>query len=193
MHGADRLGGNMLTSCLIFGARAGQAAADWARIHSVNCDIRRVAHDKLDEIHAINASSGTSSPHELLQTLQRSAWNNALTIRSESRLIAMRSEIRQLWEAYQTSLAIENPVDLLHALELRNLLLVGEIVVTAALHRQESRGGHYREDFPECAYQQPVKAITLNQSSDRMIEVTEELIDPHWQYKIGDLGQDRWG
>jgi succinate dehydrogenase/fumarate reductase flavoprotein subunit len=193
MHGADRLGGNMLTSCLIFGARAGQSAADWARTHSVNRDIQRVAQDHLDEIHSMSASTGTSSPNELLHTLQKSAWKNALTIRSESRLTTMLSEIRQVREEYQRSLAVENPVDLLHALELRNLLLVGEIVATAASQRQESRGGHYREDFPDCAYHQPVKAISLNQASDRMIEVTEELIDPHWQYEAGDLGQGRWG
>lgn len=193
MHGADRLGGNMLTACLVFGSRAGQSAAAWARSHGASRPPADVARDRLDEIRSIADSKGTDPPGELVRALQRSAWRNALTIRSERRLTTLLAAIRHLREAFQTSLAVESTSDLVGALELRNLLLVGELVATAALHRRESRGGHYREDFPECGHDRPVKAIGLNQSADGMIAVTEEAIDPDWRSAAGDLGEARWG
>jgi L-aspartate oxidase len=193
MHGADRIGGNMLTSCLVFGARAGNAAASWAKAHKVSDDILQTARVKVDKIRAIASSTGRTSPESLLQTLQKSAWNHALTVRSEKSLMMMLFDIQQFLHEFSSSLAVSTPADLIHALELRNLLLVGELVAKSALQRRESRGGHYREDYPECDYQSPSQAIILQQTQGQIIQVTETVIDPDWRYDDNDLGQERWG
>jgi len=57
------------------------------------------------------------------------------------------ADIRYLQKAFQHSLVVNSPAEHWQALELRNLLLMGELVATATLRRNESRGGHYREDF----------------------------------------------
>jgi succinate dehydrogenase/fumarate reductase flavoprotein subunit len=193
MHGADRLGGNMLSACLIFGVRAAESATDWAKTHPVDCDITQVAQEKLDELSALSSSIGTTKPDELLCNLQQSAWDNALTIRSEESLTTLLSDIRQLREEYHHALSVQTPADFICALELRNLLLVGELVATAAMRRKESRGGHYREDYSDCNYHEPARAIILNALEDQSIQVREEVIDPDWRYDEEYLGKKRWG
>lgn len=193
MHGADRIGGNMLSSCLVFGIRAAESAVKWAKTHAFHDDIRQVAQEKLDDIRALSSSIGKTSPDELLKRLQQSAWNNALTIRSEKRLMTLFSDIRELHDDYQRTLAVNNPAELIRALELRNLFLVGELVTTAAMQRKESRGGHYREDYPDCNDHDQVRAIILKQAEDRSIQVREEVIDPDWHSSEEDLGKGRWG
>jgi succinate dehydrogenase/fumarate reductase flavoprotein subunit len=193
MHGADRLGGHMLLCCLAFGKRSAESAANWAKSHPLECDITSVAQEQLDEIQAIASSSGNTSPDELLHRLQTSAWNHALTIRSEQSLNTLLSDISQLREAFRNSLSVQYPGALVDALELRNLFLVGELVAMAAKQRTESRGGHYREDYPECNTHDPIKAIVLNASEDRTIQVREEVIDSNWQNNENNLGKGRWG
>jgi succinate dehydrogenase/fumarate reductase flavoprotein subunit len=193
MHGADRLGGNMLLSCLIFGVRAAESAANWAKTHSVDCDLTPSAQEKLDGIRAISSASGKTSPDNLVRVLQESAWNNALTVRSEKSLTTFLSDIRQLRDEFQRSLSVQRPGNLIQALELRNLLLVGELVATTAIKREESRGGHYREDYPESAPHTPVKAILLKYSVEQGIQVREEIVDPEWKSTNQDLGKGRWG
>lgn len=193
MHGADRLGGHMLLSCLVFGKRSAESAADWAKSHSVTCDVAHVAREQLDEIHAIASANGDTSPDELLHRLQTSAWNHALTIRSEGSLTTLLSDIRQLREEFRHSLSVRYPGALIDALELRNLFLVGELVATAAKQRTESRGGHYREDYPDISSDMQVKAIMLQQAADGSIQSQKEIIDPDWQSAEDALGSGRWG
>ena len=193
MHGADRIGGHMLLSCLVFGKRAADSAANWAKSHPVSCDIESVAREKLAEIQTISSSSGNIPPDVILQALQRSAWNNALTIRSEHSLTALQSDIRQLREKFRHSLFVRYPGALINALELRNLFLVGELVATAAKQRTTSLGGHYREDYPECNTHDPVRTLFLKNSEDKTIQITEEVIDPEWRDNEENLGAGRWG
>ncbi|MCP4398117.1 MAG: FAD-binding protein [bacterium] len=193
MHGTDRLGGHMLLCCLAFGKRSAESAAKWAKSHSIACDVVSIAKEQLDEIQAIASSGGGTSPDTLLHRLQNSAWNHALTVRSEQSLHTLLSDISQLREEFKNALSVQYPGALIDALELRNLFLVGELVATAAKHRKESRGGHYREDYPKCDAHNPVKAIVLNASEDRTIQLREEVLDPDWQDNEENLGKGRWG
>ena len=193
MHGADRLGGNMLSACLVFGIKAAEAAVRWAKANPADSDIKHLARAKIEDIRALSLSSGKTAPDELLRELQTSAWNHALTVRSEKSLVQFLSDIRQLHDACGRQLLVSQPADLIRALELKNLLLVGELVARAALARKESRGGHFREDYPEWNPDQPARAVILQPAQDGSIRTLEALIDPSWQYDEMLLGEGRWG
>ena len=85
---------------------------------------------------------------------------------------------------------IENGRDLVAALELKNLLLVGEIVAHAALKRTESRGSHYREDFPERNDSDWTQAITIRKVDGRM-QLDTLKVDERWKADEAELGW--WG
>ena len=193
MHGADRLGGNMLANCLIFGARAGRSASRWARKHSAPTDIGSISTNQQERIRSVSAREGSTVQYELLSKLRCSAWNNALTIRSEESLGKLLNNIDSLEHECEKSLSVQTPTDLISALELENLLLVGKAVGLAALQRKESRGGHYREDYPERNRSDIPKALLLVQGEDQQIQVTEEIVDPKWKEIDSEIGRERWG
>jgi fumarate reductase (CoM/CoB) subunit A len=193
MHGADRIGGNMLANCLIFGARAGRSAARWAKKHTASKETDHISAQQQERIRSLAARSGSTAPKDLLSELQRSAWNNALAVRSETSLKKLLYDIDCLETESEKSLLVREPEDLTCALELQNLLLVGKAVATAALHRSESRGGHYREDFPERNRSAIPKALLLTQSDNQQIRLSEEVVDPQWQETDSDIGKERWG
>ena len=142
-HGADRLGGNMFPAGQVFGERAGLDAARYAREDR----IRRVAG-------GIRAPGGSQMPQEeekesiaaLRQRLQRSASRALLVVRQADTLRRFLSEVEELEDRLQVRAQGEHPS--VESIELRNLLLTGKAMATAALLREESRGGHYRKDFP---------------------------------------------
>ena len=101
--------------------------------------------------------------------------------------------IGQLREEFRRSLSVQHIGAFMNALELRNLFLVGELVATAAKQRKESRGGHYREDYPGISSDKQIKAIIMQQADDRTIQVKEEIIDPEWLDMEDALGKGRWG
>lgn len=145
-HGADRLGGNMAVTCQVFGRRAGKAAAERAR---------QVGHPALaDAFDAERAylgrfrRSGKHSLQALKRDLQNEANRSLLIIREARGLTRFIEHCRQARATLMDEAAIATAQDLVHALEIDNLIEVGLIMAEAALARRESRGSHYREDFP---------------------------------------------
>jgi len=146
-HGADRLGGNMALTCQVFGRRAGRAAAARARA---------VEHPRIDDPLGPHQAflgqfgrRGAHAPSALRERLQRAANRHLLVIRNETGLQTLQRECAWMAQALRDDTAIDTPQDLIHALELNNLIEVGRLMSAAALARRESRGGHYREDYPE--------------------------------------------
>jgi succinate dehydrogenase/fumarate reductase flavoprotein subunit len=78
------------------------------------------------------------------------------------------------------------------AFELQNLLQVAEIMARASLLREESRGGHYREDFPYRDDKKWLKAISIKNVTGKM-EMNTIAIDPDWKDRTDDLSSQRWG
>ena len=78
------------------------------------------------------------------------------------------------------------------AFELQNLLQVAEIMARASLLREESRGGHYREDFPYRDDKKWLKAISIKNVTGKM-EMNTIAIDPGWKDRTDDLSSQRWG
>jgi L-aspartate oxidase len=145
-HGADRLGGNMALTCQVFGRRAGRAAAERSR---------QVGHPALPDGYAEERAflgrfrrDGKQSLEALKKDLQKEANRSLLIIREERGLKRFVEHCRQVRATLFGETAIATPQDLVHALEINNLAEVGLIMAEAALARRESRGSHYREDFP---------------------------------------------
>ncbi len=160
MHGSNRLGGNSLSDLLVFGRRAGEAAAAYSR--SIPADARvSVAGPAVEaaedaalmpfERELSEGSAERENPYTIQQDLQQSMNDLVGIIRTREELERSLGEIEKLKERAE-HLVVEghrqyNPGWHL-AVDLRNMLLVSECVAKAALTREESRGGHTRDDFP---------------------------------------------
>jgi len=155
INGANRLGSNSLTECLVFGARAGQAAAEYA---SLGLEVNpRVIAQKTDEHRRLEHDLLNKKGRERLATLreemQKSMEQSAGIYRAGASLRTGMDEIRRLQERY-ADVAIEDHsrtfnTERIAALELGCMLDVAESIVTAATRREESRGAHQRTDFPK--------------------------------------------
>jgi len=205
MHGADRIGGHMLAAALVFGTLAGKSAAAWSEKHATASELDAALQPAVGEVERFRRAQGAVALHALLTQLQESAWSNGLLLRSEQSLQAMLEDIREIKGEFQDRLLLkkthgtapQNPPGrsspLISALELRNLLLVGEAFAKAALERKESRGGHYREDFPQCSMGEPPQGHMMKLVEDGKITLAKEIIDPDWTDADERIGEGRWG
>ncbi|GLZ09934.1 succinate dehydrogenase flavoprotein subunit [Actinomadura sp. NBRC 104425] len=158
MHGSNRLGGNSLTDLLVFGRRAGLGAAEYV--------------DSLDARPAVTEEAVEAAAAEALAPLERKGGENPYAVHAELQqtmndlvgIIRTEEELKRALEALDKlrervgNVSVE-PVAVndgrgYHpgwhlALDLRNMLLVSEAIARAALERQESRGGHTRDDYPQ--------------------------------------------
>ena len=155
INGANRLGSNSLPELLVFGARAGRAAAEYA---SGAADITpRIVAQKTDEHrrleHDLLNRRGRERIAELRDAMQKTMEDSAGIYRSGVALSAGAEQLRQLQERYR-DIRIEDHsrtfnTERIAALELAFMLDVAEAIVNAALRREESRGAHQRTDFPK--------------------------------------------
>ena len=147
-HGADRLGGNMLVTCQVFGARAGREAAK----ESVNIERSSLPKDQVDaEIMRFNDISEQKGPltvEALKDRLREAMWKGVLVVRSHDKLTNTINELDQIKDDIQR-VNIDGLKDIKSILELENMIDISKAIALSALHRKESRGSHYREDFPE--------------------------------------------
>ncbi len=192
-HGADRLGGNMLAASQVFGKRAGRHAAERAmQLGSTNVN-QALMNDGESRIRKLDATEGDLMPTELTARLQQLAWENMLLTRSEENLTRVLSGVDEIRRDMLPRLGIHNPKDLVAASELQSLLQVAEIMARPAMMREESRGGHYREDFPERDDENWMKAIVVKKGGDDEMVLGTTVIDPEWKDRTGDMGAHRWG
>jgi succinate dehydrogenase flavoprotein subunit len=151
INGANRLGGNSLSDLLVFGKRAGEFAAKFAKEnHSGRIDktkIDNVAHEALMPFE----NSHGENPYEIQKDLQELMQNNVGIVRTESEMQRALAQLQQLKaranRAGVTGNREYNP-GWHTALDLKNLLTVSEAITRAALERKESRGAQFREDHP---------------------------------------------
>jgi succinate dehydrogenase / fumarate reductase flavoprotein subunit len=153
MHGSNRLGGNSLSDLLVFGARAGSGAA--AYVHGLGDRRPEVDQAVIDAAAAAALApfeeEGGENPYTLHQEMQQTMNDLVGIIRTAEEIERALERLEDL-KARAQHLTVEghrqfNPGWHL-ALDLRNMLAVSECVARAALLRQESRGGHTRDDFP---------------------------------------------
>ncbi len=153
MHGSNRLGGNSLSDLLVFGRRAGMAAADYAEGRTGTPTVDAAESRKVvDEALAPFARDGGESPYDIHRDLQETMQSLVGIIRTESELVQAASELDKLAER-AGAVAVSggrayNPGWNL-ATDLPSMLAVSRLVTTGALARRESRGGHTRDDYPK--------------------------------------------
>jgi succinate dehydrogenase / fumarate reductase flavoprotein subunit len=153
VHGANRLGTNSLVDILVFGRRGGRHAAkfikenDWAPLPA-----------KADEpakalVSGLKNSHGKERAADIRDALQDEMMDKASVFREATGLTAMREKLSELRARYR-QVKIEDQsarynTELLEVIELGGLLDLAEVLVESALVREESRGAHFREDFPQ--------------------------------------------
>ncbi len=168
VHGADRPGGNMQSACQVFGARAGIFAALRAktldRVHVNETQIE----ESVNRVECMINSRGGIGPQEIKANINDIMWKHCLLVRNQEGLGVCLQKIRRIREEELPKLRVENKTDLFPALEIANLLDVAQIVIYAANERKESRGGHYRDDYPERDDRNWLKTITVNQNTVKM-------------------------
>ena len=155
MHGSNRLGGNSLSDLLVFGRRAGQGAIAYLDGLSESGGRPAATDAALAEAQAEALAplerTGGENPYTVHSEVQQTMSDLVGIIRRESEIKSALAELEKLRErAARVSSeggAAYNPGWHL-ALDLRNIVLIADCVAQAALERQESRGGHTRDDFP---------------------------------------------
>ncbi|CAL9560454.1 succinate dehydrogenase flavoprotein subunit [Streptomyces griseomycini] len=152
VHGANRLGTNSLLDINVFGKRAGIAAAEYSQ----TADFVELPENPeafvVEQIERLRTSTGNERVAELRRELQETMDANVMVFRTEQTIKTAVEKIAELRERYR-NVAIQDKgkrfnTDLLEAVELGNLLDLAEVMAVSALARKESRGGHYREDYP---------------------------------------------
>ena len=155
INGANRLGSNSLTELLVFGARAGLAAAEHAsRNVEISQSVLAQANDEHRRIEqALFGKKGHERIADLREEMQKTMEESAGIYRTGASLTTAVDRLRRVQERY-ADVAIEDQsktfnTERVSALELANMLDVAETIVMSALRREESRGAHQRTDFPK--------------------------------------------
>ena len=153
VHGSNRLGTNSLLDINVFGKRAGIAAAE----HATTTDLPELPEDPAGAVVERLARLREAPPGEKVADLRRELQEtmdvNAQVFRTEESLTRALADIAALRERY-AAVSVQDKgarfnTDLLEAVELGFLIDLAEVVVAGALRRRESRGGHFREDYPD--------------------------------------------
>lgn len=153
VHGANRLGGNSLAEGLVFGRRAGAVAAEYARSHGYGSIDRSVVDRELERVYgyARERSEGVRQ-HVVRKELKEVMWRYVGVVRNGDGLEQALRRIEEMKAKYLPKLVVDlgrnYPLEMVRTLELVNMLRISELIVRAALIRKESRGAHYREDYP---------------------------------------------
>ncbi len=175
INGANRLGGNSLSDLIVFGKRAGEYAAQFAKENSHG----GVSTDQIE-----------SEARQALEPFEREAGENAFIIQNDLQdmmqklvgIVRLEDEMKEAVDGLQdlkaraASCAVTGNIDFnpgWHtALDLKNLLTVSEAIALAALERKESRGGHFRDDYPDKDPEFAKFNLSLKQDTDGQMQIS---------------------
>ncbi|MEY2676521.1 MAG: hypothetical protein RL510_541, partial [Actinomycetota bacterium] len=153
VHGANRLGTNSLLDINVFGKRAGIYAVEYAKTAKHVPVPKNAVEETVALLDHMRNATGTEKVAVLRKELQDTMDLNAQVYRTEESLneaLAKIAELRKRYENVQVQdKGMRFNTDLLEAVELGFLLDLAEVLVVTAKERRESRGGHFREDYPE--------------------------------------------
>ena len=173
VHGANRHGGNALTEAVVFAVRAARSACRDARSGQLE-GFEEEAEAEEERLRALTQSETGYTPATLMGLLRETMWEKAGVVRTSQSLVEAYQKIQEIRDSSRRLLAKPGR-QLMDALELQMALQVAEFMVRAAMARRESRGAHYRRDYPG---EDPAWAKTLVLSKEgEAVRVEEAPID----------------
>jgi len=154
VHGANRLGTNSLLGASIFGRRAGNAMAEFvksgAELSPISGDPAEAQHQRLQ---AMKDNPGKENVEAIAQELKRTMTDFCGIYRDDAKLKIALEKVKELQTRFKHARVMDKTsrfnTDILAAIETEHLLTFSEVIVVGALGRTESRGAHYRTDFPK--------------------------------------------
>jgi succinate dehydrogenase / fumarate reductase flavoprotein subunit len=184
LHGANRLGGNSLSDLIVFGKRAGEFAAKFAKEHGVgqinDSQIEEAARKALEPFDRGAKSGGSAEgPYQVQHDLQEMMQGLVGIVRREDEMVRALDGIGKLSErAGQVAVFGHREYNpgWHTAIDLKNLLTVSEAITRSAIERKESRGGHFREDFPGKDAAAGKVNVVVKQNPDGTMNVRRETI-----------------
>jgi succinate dehydrogenase / fumarate reductase flavoprotein subunit len=179
LHGANRLGGNSLSDLLVFGQRAGEYAAKFAKQNALGTiDFETLASVEKRALRPFE-NNGSENPYALQHKLQDTMQDLVGIVRQDDEMQLALDRIREM-EAASERVSVygnrEYNAGWHTALDLHNLLTVSEIVTRAALERKESRGAHFRDDYPSKDEEAGKFNILARKGADGAVQLTREPI-----------------
>ncbi|KST67592.1 succinate dehydrogenase/fumarate reductase flavoprotein subunit [Mastigocoleus testarum] len=154
VHGANRLGSNSLLECVVYGRRTGAAIAQYVQNRKLpTIDEQEYLEQAKEEIQSLLNQSGKYRIGEIRQAFQDCMTQYCGVFRTEALMSKGLEKIQELQqqcaEIYLDDKGSGWNTEIIEALELRSLMVVGKMIMTSALNRQESRGAHCRDDYPQ--------------------------------------------
>lgn len=153
IHGANRLGGNALTECVVFGSMAAKSAAEYVRLR----EFRQIRSNSNAELfrrkwggkvrNEIKGKTNCVNPRALLKDLKDLAWKYVGPVREEETLKEGLVQLGSL-EQRMESIQLDTPRDLIARKDVENVILLLKALLQGSLARRESRGSFFRKDFP---------------------------------------------
>jgi len=181
LHGANRLGGNSLSDLLVFGKLAGEHAAQFAKANSAVSinpqQAEAIAREALEPLHR----EGGPAPYDVQHKLQDMMSDLVGIVRREEEMARALVELGKLSEmAAQVSVPGNREYNpgWHTALDLRNLLTVSEACARCALVRKESRGAHFRDDYPNKDAEEAKHNNVVRRASDGSMQLTQVPLNP---------------
>ena len=163
-HGANRLGGNGVAESTVFGARSGDTAAELAGVRDLRQPDTSRLQATLDRVYAPLEREGGELPFALTAELKELMWTGCGVVRDRAGLQKAVAGIDELTERVD-GLCVPGPAEVnfawQEALDLVNQVQVAKLVATSALLREESRGAHYRSDFPATDNEKWLRYVVL--------------------------------
>ncbi|GBC88731.1 8-methylmenaquinol:fumarate reductase flavoprotein subunit [bacterium HR13] len=173
VHGANRLGGNSLVELLVFGKFCGIAAREYAKY--VDHLPLTEGEERLGQeyVQKLMKREGNEKLANIRKRMGEITWEKMGIFRDEKSLISAYEELSELLQRWEKIPVVDKSkvfnTNLIELMELRNMLEIARAVAYAALHRRESRGGHYREDYPERDDENFLKHTLIRQEGDKLI------------------------
>jgi succinate dehydrogenase / fumarate reductase flavoprotein subunit len=175
LHGANRLGGNSLSDLLVFGKRAGEFAAKFAKEHgAAEIDAEQIDEVSRQSLEPFDRRSG-ESPYQVQYDLQDMMHDKVGIVRRQEEMEQALEGIQKLRKRAANVFVVGNREynpGWHTALDLNNLLTVSEAITRAAIERKESRGAHFRDDYPEKDAASGTFNLLVRKGKDGEMQVT---------------------